>query len=80
MANGFSLQLISKQFKEEMDENPIFIEDYETDYSEHFKHPNEMLLPGESFSKQDREQMSGAAEKCPQKAHKHGQLEKVTLL
>ncbi|EEB16018.1 hypothetical protein Phum_PHUM399840 [Pediculus humanus corporis] len=38
-------------------ENDIVIEPYETDYSEHYKNPDDLPLPGENLSKNEKDKL-----------------------
>lgn len=42
----FSRQLIAEELKARLEADHLTIEDYETDYSRHFKDPDDVPLPG----------------------------------
>ncbi|KAL0271828.1 UNVERIFIED_CONTAM: hypothetical protein PYX00_008800 [Menopon gallinae] len=54
---NFYRQIIAEELKSDFDSEKAIIEPYETDYTEHYKHPDDMPLPGECLSKNEQLKM-----------------------
>lgn len=59
----------------QFDDEQIYVEPYNTDYSANYKNPDDMALPGECLSKNEKFKMQDKA--CPHELSKVKKLEEV---
>lgn len=71
------MQLIAEELKSQLESDQSIIEDYETSYTEKFKNPDDMPLPGECFSKNEKRKRTG--EILPQERSQENKLQEVSF-
>ncbi|KAK6631436.1 hypothetical protein RUM44_005963 [Polyplax serrata] len=75
MMEAFFRQVMTEEVLAQFDDEQIYVEPYNTDYSANYKNPDDMALPGECLSKNEKFKMQDKA--CPHELSKVKKLEEL---